>query len=68
MGALLNTLFASWKTTLAGVGAAVAGYLGQQGSAGWQIVSMVLMGLLGVFAKDSNVTGGTVPTNLPTKL
>lgn len=60
MSGILGSFFANWKTTLLGVGAAVTGYLGTQNSPGWQLVSLALVALLGIFAKDSNVTGGTV--------
>ena len=60
MTAILNSLFGNWKTTLVGALAAVAAYLGSQGSPGWQIAGALLLALLGALSKDSNVTGGTV--------
>ena len=53
----------NWKTTLIGVGAAVATVAGQLLTAGtmdsktW--ISAIFMACIGVFAKDFNVTGGT---------
>lgn len=54
----------NWKTTLIGVGGAVAvggGQLLQSGNLNWKdYVMMAFMTLLGTFAKDLNVSGGTV--------
>lgn len=53
----------SWKTTLGGLfsaaGAGMAGQQGWMGAAG-QILSVIGPILLGLAAKDVNVTGGTV--------
>lgn len=54
----------SWKTTLVGVGAAVATVVGQLLTAGtmdaktW--VSALFMAAIGVLAKDFDATGGKV--------
>ena len=60
----------NWKTTLAGLaaGAATAGTAildaAQQGAftgkTGFALLAAVGMFLFGIFAKDNNVTGGTV--------
>ena len=53
----------NWKTTLFGcLTAAGAGMSQQPGTAGQigQIISIIGPILLGIFAKDGNVTGGTV--------
>lgn len=56
----------SWKTTLAGILGAVATYLATSPDlAPWlhslgQFLAPVSVALIGFFAKDSNVTGGTV--------
>lgn len=53
----------NWKTTLIGVGGAIAtggGQLLQAGNLNWKDYAvMAFMTLMGVFAKDMNVTGGT---------
>jgi hypothetical protein len=53
----------NWKTTLIGVGGAIAmggGQLLSQGNLDYKAyVSMAFMTLIGLFAKDMNVTGGT---------
>lgn len=54
----------NWKTTLAGLGAAFAYTLlvGIQGGlAPKDAVIAAGLGLIGLFAKDHNVTGGTRP-------
>lgn len=53
----------NWKTTLFGaITAAGAGMATQPGTIGaiGQIISIVGPLLLGIYAKDGNVTGGTV--------
>lgn len=53
----------NWKTTLIGVGGAIAvggGQMLQTGNLNWRdYATMAFMALLGAFAKDLNVTGGT---------
>ena len=65
----------SWKTTAAGVASIlVAGLVAfQQYLSGgvstiqWEVlVAAVTAGVGLIFAKDANVTGGTVPVNPPT--
>lgn len=54
----------NWKTTLFGALAAAGGGMATQpGTVGTigQILAILAPLLLGLFAKDSNVTGGTVP-------
>lgn len=55
----------NWKTTLAGLVGAVATYLATADVAPWlhslaQLAAPICVALMGAFAKDSNVTGGTV--------
>lgn len=54
----------NWKTTAIGIGGAVAlggGQLLSAGNLDWKdYVVMIFMTVLGGFAKDHNVTGGTV--------
>jgi len=56
----------NWKTTVLGwlaaiVGVATAGWFKADGSINWMAVALgILVGLMGTFAKDRNVTGGTV--------
>lgn len=55
----------NWKTTLAGCLGAIGAYLATCNDPAWlPIVGKIVAGgsvlLLGLFAKDSNVTGGTV--------
>lgn len=54
----------NWKTTLVGVGGAIAvggGQLLQSGNLEWKdYATMAFFTLLGAFAKDMNVTGGTI--------
>lgn len=58
----MSNLKSSWKTTLIGVGGAVAvggGQLLQSGNLNWKdYIMMAFMTLIGAFAKDLNVTGG----------
>jgi hypothetical protein len=60
----MNFATKNWKTTLIGVGGAIAMGGGQLISAGifdWKVyIQMAFMAALGIVAKDSNVTGGTV--------
>lgn len=57
-------MFKNWKTTLVGAGGAIAiggGQLLASGNLNWKdYLTMAFMTLIGVFAKDANVTGGTV--------
>jgi hypothetical protein len=54
----------NWKTTLIGFGGAVAmggGQLLSSGSLDWKAyIQMAFMALIGTFAKDLNVSGGSV--------
>lgn len=51
-------MFASWKTTLFGIGAGILNLVSQGVS--WKSAGLsVMLGLFGIAAKDSNVTGGT---------
>jgi len=54
----------NWRTTAIGVGGAVAltaGQLLQGGVTDWKVyLQALILAALGVFAKDSQVTGGTI--------
>lgn len=58
----------NWKTTVAGIGAmasAIGPALIALSNGDWNVMAAALpgifAGLVGVFAKDNNVTGGSVP-------
>jgi len=61
------SLTASWKTTLTGVGAIAIGsyqaYMGPDGISGAihdpAVLGLFATGVIGLLAKDGNVTGGT---------
>ena len=57
----------NWKTTLFGILAAAAGGVATGGppqAQGWASIAMTVFGaLFALFAKDNNVTGGTVAQN-----
>ena len=59
----------SWKTSLGGILLALGGILTQQSNHIMQLIGAVLSAvgalLLGLAAKDSNVTGGSVPQASP---
>jgi hypothetical protein len=56
----------NWKTTVLGwvaaiVGVTTVGWFGPDGNINWMVVLLgILVGLLGTFAKDHDVTGGTI--------
>jgi hypothetical protein len=50
----------NWKTTLAGIGAGAL-QLFANGTNWKSVLLAASMAVLGTFAKDSNVTGGTTP-------
>ena len=65
MTKILMFLFgASWKTSLIGLGSglivAATAYAQSRPEPGWYVVAIAL-GAIGRLAKDTGVTGGTVP-------
>lgn len=54
-------MFTSWKTTITGVGMILFGVVGLVlGKVTWDVAGPSIVGGLGlIFAKDSDVTGGT---------
>jgi hypothetical protein len=54
--------FTSWKTSLLGLGAGIMQLL-SQGTNWKSVIAAAGVTLLGWFAKDNNVTGGTVPND-----
>lgn len=65
-----QTLTASWKTTAAGLASlALSAYAGYQGGGGFMVAihdpkvqTLFILGVLGLVAKDGNVTGGSKGT------
>lgn len=55
-------MFSNWKTTLFGIGAGALNMFAN-GTKWQQVLLSVATAALGIFAKDSNVTGGTTPNH-----
>lgn len=66
-----HTMGKSWKTTVAGIILSIGGSLQLSDDSTVKSVGAIMVGvgglLLGLFAKQYNVTGGTIPENKTTE-